>query len=159
MALDAKVLRNRAYDAKYRASAKGKATAARYHETHRKAKAKRVAEWSRKNKDKTRAAALRYRARHPARVAALTHARYVKSKYGIDAAAYKMLTLAQEGRCAICLRSEPVIYKNWCVDHDHITGKVRGLLCSYCNSALGLMGDASETLRRAADYLDRVKVL
>lgn len=39
------------------------------------------------------------------------------------------------------------------VDHDHVTGKVRGLLCRQCNSALGFAGDNPERLERLARYL------
>jgi len=46
-----------------------------------------------------------------------------------------------------------------CVDHDHVTGKLRGTLCMHCNRAIGLLKDSSEILRKAADYLDRYRGL
>lgn len=57
---------------------------------------------------------------------------------------------AAGGRCAICgeVPDAPL-----CIDHDHKTGRVRGLLCSRCNLALGLVRDDPATLRRAAAYL------
>ena len=55
---------------------------------------------------------------------------------------------AQEGRCAIC--NNPAK----CVDHDHATGKVRGILCAGCNRALGFMFDKPALLRRGAEYLE-----
>ena len=42
-----------------------------------------------------------------------------------------------------------------CVDHDHETGKVRGVLCNHCNRALGLLSDSSERLQKAMDYLNK----
>ncbi len=42
----------------------------------------------------------------------------------------------------------------WCVDHDHQTGFVRGLLCRDCNAALGLFKDSQEILERAIGYLE-----
>ena len=57
---------------------------------------------------------------------------------------------AAEGRCAIC---REVPDSSLCIDHDHATGKVRGLLCTGCNLALGLMRDDPATLRRAVAYL------
>jgi hypothetical protein len=44
-----------------------------------------------------------------------------------------------------------------CVDHDHTTGKVRGLLCHDCNVGIGFMRDSVENFRRAIAYLDRHK--
>jgi hypothetical protein len=41
----------------------------------------------------------------------------------------------------------------WCVDHDHATGRVRGLLCAACNAALGLLQDNPRVILSAADYL------
>ena len=41
-----------------------------------------------------------------------------------------------------------------CVDHNHATGRVRGLLCHLCNSAIGKLNDSSALLRKTANYLD-----
>lgn len=54
------------------------------------------------------------------------------------------------GECEVCGRSDV----RFCVDHDHETGKVRGLLCDYCNKALGMAQDSPEILRKLARYLD-----
>ena len=60
--------------------------------------------------------------------------------------------------CAVCRNPETTLgnngrIKNLAVDHDHITGRVRGLLCNNCNRALGLLRDDREVLQRAIDYL------
>ncbi len=62
-----------------------------------------------------------------------------------------MLRLAlQNGACAICKKKR----KRWlCVDHCHRTGKIRGLLCTSCNAALGSFEDDPHTTQVAADYL------
>lgn len=57
--------------------------------------------------------------------------RYVEKTYGITEAQYKEMFDAQDGRCAICGRKP--VRRRLAVDHDHNTGKVRGLLCYTCN--------------------------
>ena len=77
--------------------------------------------------------------------------------YGIDSDEYERLLTEQGGRCKICNSDKPGRKTNkfFSVDHNHTTGKVRGLLCSKCNSAIGLMQDSSAILRKAAEYLDQ----
>jgi len=81
----------------------------------------------------------------------------VLGKYGITESDYARLLEAQGGRCAICGTDSPPPGKagstHLCVDHDHGTGKIRGLLCRHCNSALGLFGDDTVILARAIGYL------
>lgn len=79
-------------------------------------------------------------------------------KYRAD---YNALAEKQNHRCAIC-GAEEKSRDRWngrtrrlAIDHCHTTGKVRGLLCTGCNSALGHMQDDPERLRAAADYLER----
>jgi len=55
--------------------------------------------------------------------------------------------------CAICGITEEETKKSFCVDHDHKTGKVRGLLCNNCNHGLGLFKDNTLFLARAINYL------
>jgi len=62
---------------------------------------------------------------------------------------------AQGGVCAICGKPEATARtKRLCVDHCHETGKVRGLLCSHCNRAIGLLGDSCAILASAITYLE-----
>ena len=79
-----------------------------------------------------------------------------KHRYGITDDEYRRLVAAQHGACAICERApdDPDIPKGWrgelCVDHDHATGRVRGLLCHSCNVAIGHLGSQSVALAAAA---------
>lgn len=79
------------------------------------------------------------------------------SGLGVDAYVAKSET--QGGVCLICSRPETAVDKAsgkvraLAVDHDHKTGRIRGLLCSACNRALGLFQDDPELLAKAADYL------
>lgn len=80
--------------------------------------------------------------------------------YGLQRAAYDALLRAQGGRCAVCRSDEPGNGRNtaramWCVDHDHRTGKVRGLLCRGCNAGIGNLRDDPDILDAAAAYLRR----
>jgi hypothetical protein len=69
--------------------------------------------------------------------------------YGITKSDYDAMYAEQAGCCAICGRGSPVLH----VDHDHTTGGVRALLCSRCNTALGLFGESPDVLRAALRYL------
>lgn len=70
--------------------------------------------------------------------------------YGLTLAAFEAMRAAQHEQCAIC---DQPFTKPPHIDHDHATGRVRGLLCSWCNRALGLMLDDPARLQRAIDYL------
>lgn len=75
--------------------------------------------------------------------------------YGIDQDDYNKLLEDQKGKCKICSikLSGTSRHNKLCVDHDHSTGKVRGLLCHKCNTGLGLLGDSIENLEKAVEYL------
>lgn len=80
------------------------------------------------------------------------------TKYRMSSEDYEVMLDAQRGVCAVCGQPERAVgiggrLKSLAVDHCHETGKVRGLLCSHCNRAIGLLGDNPETLHRAMVYL------
>lgn len=76
----------------------------------------------------------------------------LKKKYGISLEDYNKLLKDQNEKCAICYgKPEYKLY----VDHDHKTGLVRGLLCHWCNFAIGLARDSSSILKNAIKYLDK----
>jgi hypothetical protein len=62
---------------------------------------------------------------------------------------------AQNGCCAICETHAGKGGDKLCVDHDHATGQVRGLLCGRCNTGLGQFKDSVPNLTRAISYLKR----
>lgn len=77
---------------------------------------------------------------------------YVR-KYGISLATFKELLEEQKGVCKIC--SLPCTSgRQLSVDHDHLTGKVRGLLCGNCNKGLGSFKDNINLLKKAMEYLN-----
>ena len=77
---------------------------------------------------------------------------------GVTEVLYQALLIAQSGACAIC-KTVPAHARNkrLAADHNHKTGRVRGLLCSNCNTALGLLKDNPERCEIAATYL-RTKI-
>ena len=77
---------------------------------------------------------------------------HIKHLYGLTEVRYQEMFEAQDGRCAICGRSEDV---RLAVDHDAKTGEVRGLLCKACNLGIGSLDHDPERLRLAAEYLQR----
>lgn len=116
------------------------------------------------NPKKMRKKALKYALENPqvGKRAAL------KKRYGMTLEDWERLFKKQKGRCAICKKGQKTTQithlpgkgkglanKSLFVDHDHKTGKVRGLLCSKCNTALGLLLDSSEIVQNAFWYLCR----
>lgn len=84
----------------------------------------------------------------------------VKEGHKFDREKYLELLDGNDGRCEICQRSLDEGYGKKggdcrCVDHDHVTGRLRGVLCSRCNQALGLMNDDPVRLEKAVAYLRR----
>ena len=75
-------------------------------------------------------------------------------RYGITLADYDEMLEEQGGGCAICGKTPEDNGKRLGVDHDHNTGRVRGLLCDKCNSGLGMLRDDSTLLLRAVEYLE-----
>ncbi|MER5886831.1 endonuclease VII domain-containing protein [Streptomyces sp. NPDC001941] len=99
-------------------------------------------------------AARRKAARDPAR----ERERRLWAVYGITGAEYRAMGARQRWRCLVCGERAPEGVR-LVVDHDHVTGHVRGLLHSECNAALGLLGDDPATLERAARYVSLARDL
>lgn len=88
---------------------------------------------------------------------------YLIRNFGITQEQYDAMELAQNHKCAICGKEETskdsrqVLreIRRLAIDHDHNTGKIRGLLCRRCNTVLGQLEDDPSLFRAAADYLDK----
>ncbi|MEU6091046.1 endonuclease VII domain-containing protein [Streptomyces sp. NPDC047085] len=76
-------------------------------------------------------------------------AQHLKRNYGLTEAERDAMVASQRGLCSICLDA-PAVH----VDHCHRTGRVRGVLCFNCNSAIGKLRDDPDVARRAATYLE-----
>lgn len=79
----------------------------------------------------------------------------LKFNYGITLEQYNQIFEQQQGRCAICGIEQIKTMKRFAVDHNHITNKVRGLLCNRCNLAIGLFEDSIVGLNKAVEYLKK----
>lgn len=75
----------------------------------------------------------------------------LKKTYGITIDTYNALLEAQNFKCKICGMSSN---RNLSVDHEHSTGRIRGLLCGVCNSGLGMFKDSPHLLQKAKEYLE-----
>jgi len=86
----------------------------------------------------------------------LKRAARLKEKYGLTPGEWETLFETQGKKCAIC-KSDSPRQKNakWDTDHDHDTGKVRGILCSHCNRLLGAAYDDLAILQAAIEYLKK----
>jgi hypothetical protein len=126
--------------------------------------------WTDANKERTRVNANRRRAANPEKYREY-NARWhrenrannkpkvrdtrLRSAYGITIEQYEQMLVTQGGHCAACLRTPDQEHHGVLhVDHDHVTGAVRGLLCHGCNTALGLMREDPTGL---AAYIEKSK--
>ena len=73
---------------------------------------------------------------------------WLQRRYGITSQEAELMAAGKDGVCPICRKRRATV-----VDHCHQTGRVRGLLCDGCNSAIGIIGDTKEALSRAVAYL------
>lgn len=115
----------------------------------------------RKFRDKARGQS--YRSSHPDRVREMgrrrARIRSLQLNFNLSVGEYEAILRKQEGKCALCgfIPSGQDTFrkgKSLAVDHDHITGQVRGLLCDLCNRGIGQLHDDPELLRKAADYVE-----
>lgn len=79
--------------------------------------------------------------------------RRLKKSYGITLVEYNELIARCGNKCEICKEPIEIPY----IDHDHKTGKVRGILCPQCNFGLGNFVDSIELLKAATEYLESRK--
>lgn len=81
--------------------------------------------------------------------------RNLKKSFGMNLEDYDSLLEKQGGSCAICGIKRCESGRNFAVDHEHLSGRIRGLLCKHCNTALGQFKDNPTALLKAVEYLKR----
>jgi len=89
-----------------------------------------------------------------AKKTACWRASYYKFKFNISMKDYNKLFVKQNGCCAVCGRHQSEFNKRLTVDHNHLTKKIRGLLCEDCNLGIGRLKDSIEILQKAIQYLE-----
>jgi hypothetical protein len=84
-----------------------------------------------------------------------TERRRTLRRYGITEQVWDHMLARQGGKCAVCRTDTPGGRgETWHIDHDHVTGQVRGLLCQRCNLAIGMLGDSPDLMRTALRYVE-----
>ena len=120
------------------------------YDTHRQRAIDRATQWRLDNPERSAAYQAEYRNR-PQRKRAMRDL-YYRRTYGLTADEVDKMLAAQGGVCAIC-GERPEVEARMHVDHDHETGAIRGVLCSRCNHAIGLLREDPALFARAAAYL------
>jgi hypothetical protein len=136
-----------------------------YESRNRDKVAIRVRAWNERNRDKVRARGLAsYYRHHDERKAQARasyerpeaklakHSAHVARRFGLSGIEYDAMLCTQGGGCAIC-RRPPKGSRRLAVDHDHETGRIRGLLCTLCNTALGRLGDTAASIESVLSYV------
>ena len=112
-------------------------------------------EWRKHNREKCCRATANWRVRNPEYDGNLK----LKDRYGITPEKYTEMLVCQNGRCAICGNEETARHnrsnkvQKLAVDHCHVTGKVRGLLCQDCNRGIAKFHDDTKRMEDAIEYL------
>lgn len=117
---------------------------------------KRKRDWKRRNRlenlEKERAKELKYernyRASNPDKMFELSRIKRAQ-RYGLSADEYDAIIASANGKCNLCERDD----RKLVVDHCHASGKIRGVLCTACNTSIGKLGDTYEALIVAAEYI------
>lgn len=123
-------------------------------------------EWDKRNHDRVVKQHRAWAKANRDKINALARKRYINNRdkelarhrlasYGIDAQTYQAMVDAQNGKCLICGDKVGI---NLSVDHNHRTGKIRGLICNPCNISIAKAKDSPIILRAMADYLERFDV-
>lgn len=108
----------------------------------------RATAWNNKNIERTKVTSKKWREENKDHVKAMQKARDTLRYHGITSEVIDLIYSAFD-KCDIC--DKKLIKKN--LDHNHKTGRIRGVLCNNCNLSIGAMRDNPEVLEKAAEYL------
>lgn len=129
-----------------------------YHQNCKQCQAKRVKAkrkqdmvWRQKQCERSK----KWRLENPERNYRSVRNATLKIKYGITFDQYVEMFNKQGCQCAVCGEKESKGYGKMAVDHDHITGKIRGILCQPCNTSIGKMQENPVLIRKLAEYIEK----
>jgi hypothetical protein len=156
-----RLAKRREYYKKYRAeNAEKIAASQRAYNSSEKGKAVRKAidkRWREKNPERAKQFARDYHAANRAEIVERNKWYKLEKQFGLTKEAFFEMLETQGMSCACCGTTDPLTRggKTWCVDHCHTSGKVRGILCSHCNTGLGMARDSIPMLEAWIKYLQR----
>ena len=110
---------------------------------------------SSKCKECTKQDVNKYRTENATKKAETARAYNLKKNYGITVEQYEEMLSNQNHRCLICDKHEDEVKTRLAVDHNHVTGEIRGLLCTYCNHRIVGRHRDGNLLRKIADYIEQ----
>lgn len=119
------------------------------HAANREERNKKRKEWALRNPEKNKASYLRWHKENKHR----DRNNRLLREYGITLEMFNDIFASQNHSCAICLSTHSGNGRGFHIDHDHLTGNVRGILCHHCNTMIGLAKDNKEILSNAINYL------
>ena len=113
----------------------------------------RAKAWREANPERHKARQEKCRKANPEKYKATNRRNHLRRRFGITPEKYEEMLQWANYSCEICGVHMSEEKQSLAVDHCHETGKLRGLLCKTCNSAIARLGDTYETVKRATDYL------
>lgn len=114
-------------------------------------------EYAKDHPEEVKNTATRWKLNHPGEYPKAQRKSHLKRTYNLSLDEYTQMLNKQDGKCSICKMDITENGKAY-VDHDHMTNKVRELLCMRCNSALGMIKENVATLSNMAMYLLKYKI-
>jgi hypothetical protein len=133
-------------------------------EEHKEYMREYAVNYRREHPEKVKETKRKYATKHPEEIRKYEQRGYrhwVLRYYGISQKEYDAMLEKQGGKCTCCGRpnsgrmKKNGEYDRMVIDHDHKTGKVRGLLCVQCNLALGVLDDSKERVELLLEYIQR----
>lgn len=79
---------------------------------------------------------------------------FLRNKWKLTIDDFESMMNKQDRKCAICGKREDEMKRGFHIDHNHATGKIRGLLCLNCNTGLGMFKDNPKLISKAKEYLE-----
>ena len=112
-------------------------------------------EWTLKNKDYVKSKKGEWEKKNPERARQIALRGILKFSYNMTLEQYDSLLTKQDFVCAICHKINNIQGRRLEVDHDHKTGKIRGLLCNGCNVGIGAFSDDMDLMAKAVQYVNK----